>query len=360
MKVLRYLVILSAALFLSCTKDYPDILLKKVTMTKLHTIEGYLEDVDRSRLFVTSYGIKVDDEANLFIYNSISGSIKVFDKTGNFFSEISGRGMGPEEIETYRDYYIYKDTVFVIDNNVRLKKFFKNGNYITTKVLRLDMMTIPTKCRQLNDSTILAKLLKLKKDDDNLYIKNSLVFLDNDRNIKKVLHESREIDYLKYNIESMSVDYLTACNDNIIYQTHMNKSEYKINIFDRDGNELEPITRKYRLQKLSDEELELASRFYKANKFDEKLFSKIYDFKVSIMDIQTDKYGNLWVLRGDLGYELVFDILNKDGELYSGYRVPLRNIDNSRAMKEVLIRDRLYIIDHDENLIDVYDYMIEN
>ncbi|NOR45405.1 MAG: 6-bladed beta-propeller [Candidatus Delongbacteria bacterium] len=355
-------IFLMIVLFVSCTKMENIEELKTVKLTKLYTIEGFTEEATRKEMFVTSYGIKADNKNKLYIYNKITGSIKVFDENGDFYSEISGRGMGPEEIEAYIEYYLHRDTVFVVDNNIKVKKFLSNGKYLDTKIrdrdLSLDDIFLPINIKYLNDSTIISKMLQFRREDGELFLRNGLALIDADTNLKKMIYKTKEINYAREGQTSMWFSPLITHSRERIFLSFMSKSEYKINVYDYLGNELEPIIKKYRKQKFSDVELKLARIYHEKNNLDPNIFHSMYDYSPSVLDVEADKYGNLWVLRGYMGYEMVFDIF-KDGKLYSEYKFNLRNEDDSRALKEVFFKDRMYIIDHDENLIDVYDYEFE-
>ena len=355
MKVLRYLVILSAALFvLSCAKDNQDIPQKKVTLTKLYTIEGFPEGADSVETFTVGYSLQIDKNGYLYILDEKSGSIKVFDNKGDFSSNISKRGMGPDELENGDTFYIHNDTVFVFDNRVKIKKFFKGGEYISTKVLAPELMFVPLSFSVLNDSTLIGRVNTYKRTDENVEISLELAIFDKEFNKIEVLAEPK----IKYPTEFYKIESahtLHSYNDEYIFTAQMSKSEYKIKMFSHRGEFKGNIVQNYAKKRYTESEMQRIKDFVPETS---DHFDYYFDYKPAVFEISNDKKGRLWVQRsnGIYGSDIVYDIF-ENGDKTTEFIY--KNDGSKEFEKSVYLKDRLYIVDHSNNLIEVYEYKIE-
>jgi hypothetical protein len=355
MKVLRFMVVSLLLIIFSCTKDKQDILQKKVTLTKLHTIEGFPEGEESARTFMLDHNeTAADEKGNLIIRDKESGSLKVFDKSGKFVSSVSKKGVGPEEIQNISSFLIEKDTIVVFDNRVNLKKFNKNGDFVSATTLKMADVRLFENMTPLNDSTMIGISSVSRKVNNGVEIDVELVLSDRHFNIFKTLDSNLNE---KINLDKVFFDepVFTFSKENI-FVSRRSKSEYKIKIYSIYGDYLRTIKMNYARTKYNRHEMEKISKLdYLAP---EELKS-VYDYKPALYGIQTDKYGNLWIIKskGSFGSDLNFDIIS-DGKPITS--ITIKNDDPAgNSEKDFIIKEYFYIIDHDENLIEVYDYKIE-
>ena len=355
MKVLKYLVILSVVLFVvSCAKDNQNLPIKKVTLTKLHTIEGFPEGTDSVETFTVGYSLQIDESGYLYIHDERSGSIKVFDDQGNFFSSISKKGLGPEELEHFDTFFFKKDTVCVFDNRVKLKKFLKTGEYISIQMLNPELLFIPLSFSVVNDSTLLGRVNNFKRTAESAEICCELAIFDNKFNKNAVLAGP----IVKFPDDAYTLEYvnpLSALNSENIFVAEMSKSEYAINVYSHSGEYLRTIRQNYAKKRYSESEMQRIKEFVPETS---DHFDYYFDYKPAVFEISSDKKSRLWVQRsnGIYGSDIVYDIF-ENGDKIADF--VYKNDGSKEFEKAVYLKDRLYIVDHSNNLIEVCDYKIE-
>jgi hypothetical protein len=354
MKVLRYLVILSAILLaVGCAKEEVKEE-KQVKINKLYTIEGFPEGADSTRTFSFTWnGTKIDNAGNVFVRDVKSGSIRVFDNEGNFKNNITNTGMGPEEIETFNVFYFDKDTLCILDSRIKLKKFLKDGKYMSSKILKFEDITLPAEIYELNDSTLIMRLTTYKKVENGILLGQILSLNDKSLNRRKVIYES----YLNYPKEGKQIllkEPIFAFNENSVYVTTRNKSEYKVDVFSNTGNFRSKINKNYTRTKFSQKELDMLV----ADGLNSEELDEIYDFKLSIFDLSTDKFGNLWVQRasGYFGDDIAYDII-KDDQIIAQFKI--ENTEETKTEMKIITDKYLYILDYSNDTIEVYGYEFE-
>ena len=355
MKVLNVFVIVLMFILISCTDNSSKPELKQVKLTKLYTIDGYPEDADPERCFEASYSVKIDKNGYLYIYDQKSGSIKVFDKSGNFFSSISKKGIGPEELEHFDTFFLKKDTVCVFDNRIKLKKFFNTGEFISMKIINPELFFMPLNFSLLTDSTLLGRVNNYKKTEDSAEISCDLTIFDNNFNKVITLADPK----VKFPDDGYTLEYVNpvyAYNSENIFVAAMSKSEYSVKVYSHSGEYLRTIRQNYAKTKYSKHEMELIlSEFPRESDH----FDYYFDFKLAISDLAADKNGYLWVQRnpGLYGSDIYYDIFKDDGIIA---KFVLKNDGTNEFERAVYLSEYLYIFDYFNNSIDVYDYEIEN
>ncbi|MDA3884493.1 MAG: 6-bladed beta-propeller [Candidatus Delongbacteria bacterium] len=351
----RIIILLSIlTLLISCsTEKNGKQELKTVKLTKLHTIEGYPEGADSTRTFSLWWkGVKVDDEGNVFIRDKKSGSIRVFDNKGRFKNNITAEGMGPEEVEIMSGYYLDKDTVCIIDNRIKLKKFLKNGQYLSYKVIEYDEISSPIDIQELNDSTLVVRVIFGKTIDDVRMVGQSLDIYN--KSFVKInrIYESF-IDYLNESDKLFFTEPIFAFNDSSIFLTTRNKSEYKVGIYSHQGKLVGNIRKNYFKKRFTEDELDKI--FGKDNRPEN--YKNIYEYKIAIYEMMCDKYGYLWTLTDGYAYgDMVYDIFDNDRLIA---KFILERSDEKKVTRSIVLKDKFFLIDYDNGLIEVYDYEFE-
>lgn len=356
MNILKYLLISTLALIIfSCANKESVSELKQVVLTKLYTIEGYPEGADSVRTFLLDYsGTKADDIGNLYVRDKKSGSIKVFDKSGKFVSGVSKKGVGPEEIQNISSFLIEKDTIVVFDNRVNVKKFNKNGEFISANTLKQPNLRLFENILPLNDSTMIGISSAYRKCKNGLEIDVELVLADRQFDILKTIESNLNE---KANLDRVFFDEpIFTFNTENIFVSKRSKSEYKIKIYSLNGDYLKTINLNYARTKYDQHEKDLISKLDYLTPDESRV---IYDYKPVMYGMQTDKYGNIWVIRstGIFGSDIDFDIISEDKIVTN---LTIKNDDTAgNSEKYFIIKEYFYIIDYENNLIEVYDYEIE-
>ena len=355
MRIFKIIVLTAIlSMLVSCSKKESTPEQKQVVLTKLYSIEGFPDDADSIRCFSASHSVNSDEMGYLYIYDEKSGSIKVFDKSGKFFSSISKKGLGPEELERFDTFYINKDTVCVFENRIKLKKFLRTGEYVSVKILNSELLFIPINFSVLTDSTLLGRANNFKKTAESAEICCELAIFDKEFNKKIILAEPK----VKFPDDAYTMEFvnpISAYNDKNIFVTSMSKSEYKIKVYSLSGDYVRSIKQNYIRTKYSKQEMEqILSEFPKESEH----FYYFFDFKLAIDDLTTDKNGYLWVLRnaGFYGSDIEYDII-EDDRIIS--RFVCKNDGTKDFEKSIYIKNYFYIIDHYNNSIEVYDYEFE-
>lgn len=356
MNILKYLLISTLALIIfSCANKESVSELKQVVLTKLYTIEGYPEGADSVRTFLLDYsGTKADDKGNLYVRDKKSGSFKVFDKSGKFLSIISKKGVGPEEIQYFDSFLIEKDTMVIFDNKINLKKFNKNGEFISANTLKQPNLRLFENILPLNDSTMIGISSAYRKCENGLEIDVELVLADRQFNIFKTLESNLNE---KTNLDRVFFDEpVFTFNKENIFVSKRSKSEYMIKIYSVNGDYLSTINLNYARVKYSQSEREKIRKIDYLTPEESKV---IYDYKPVMYGMQTDKYGNIWVIRstGIFGSDIDFDIISED-KIIANLLIKSDN-SSENPEKYFIIKEYFYIIDYENNLIEVYDYEIE-
>jgi hypothetical protein len=329
--------------------------LKSVTLTKIYTIEGFPDDAEPKREFSLGYIFKADNGGFCYIADEKSGSIKVFDRSGGFYSSISQLGMGPEEIENLNTFYFHKDTVFVIDNRAKLKKFLRNGQYIGFKTMEPEILTLIRNMFVLNDSTFLCSHQTFERTSDNIRVSHKLSFFDQDMRLRTDIYEK---SHLRSEFDEMVfIEPVFTVSEKGIFVSQRSKTAQNINIYSHEGQFLRNISKNIPRIKFSKSEMTKIYEFYKDQFEDESEIDKWYDYKFCLSELFSDKYGNLWVQN-----DLVNALGKTSFDIYGGDKIIAKfDYDNEGNMTgeiEFFIKDRFYVIDYANNEIVVYDYKI--
>ena len=110
------------------------------------------------------------------------------------------------------------------------------------------------------------------------------------------------------------------------------------------------IRKNYSKKRFTEEELDKI--IGKGKRSDE--YMKIYEYKTAIDEIYCDRNGYLWALIGGSEHgDMVYDIFDND-KLIGNFI--LENSTGEKQNKAIYLKDRMYVVDHDNELIEVYDY----
>ncbi len=355
MRSIKFMAAAALAVFLiQCAKVQIPVELQ-VKVDKLLTIEGKPDStnlISGEAAFDLTYAVSTDKEGFLYVRDEKTGSIKVFDKAGQYFSSVSSAGEGSEQIRNFNTFYTFKDTVYIFDNYSLIKKFLRTGEYLSAINIAFDQYTVPLAVSALNDSTLLGRISTLNSSSEPVLINLELAKFD--RHFRKTMiiqtaPINKEVIHRSYFMEPVF-----AVNDKYIFASKRSRDEYKIKLYTHTGEFVREIVNDYMPVKFSDEE----SRIIKISQMGNPHYKDFFEYKLALHNINTDKYGYLWVQRsdGNFGSDISFDIYD-DENLILTYSMNYSEI--AQNTRWVYLSDRIYVFDHKNDKIDVFDYTIE-
>lgn len=92
-----------------------------IRLVPLETNDESITDVSKIYTF----------DKKLFILDGEHSAILQFDKNGKFINKLSKKGQGAEEYNFISDFFVFKDEVYILNNN-RILRYDLKGNYIKT------------------------------------------------------------------------------------------------------------------------------------------------------------------------------------------------------------------------------------
>ncbi|MEP1150736.1 MAG: 6-bladed beta-propeller [Balneola sp.] len=100
---------------------------------KEEIIFGLDKELDGSELLGQVNGFVVDDNFNLYVIDSMTQEIKVFDKNGKLINRIGKRGRGPGEFLRLNNLYLESDLIYAFDPvQYRVTIFDTKGDLVST------------------------------------------------------------------------------------------------------------------------------------------------------------------------------------------------------------------------------------
>lgn len=349
MKVLRYLVILSAVLLLiSCTNkeathnqyDLNGIRITENSTTPADStfrIElkevGFIDmenETDSNRFISMIANVDIDDEGNIFIMDLMKRRIHKYDKKCNFIKTFGRIGNGPGEFEYPGTINVRKDTVFVPDlATLQVIKYDTDGNFIVNKKIN-DVSKFPSYPKKFGERYLSESInIYPNEEKGGLVMYEDINLYDSRFNFIKHLYKN------KYYSDGADANDLAkkalviTYNDSLLYVYEKSIDKYQIDVFDNEGDKVGEIRKNYRRFKIAPDK-----------------------YANSVSSLQTDKYGRLWVGVYDEKNQkkYVYDIFENDIFIN---RVVL---DIEEGYFRYFIEDKLVAVNRDNNKIKIYEY----
>lgn len=365
MKVLRYLVILSAVLLLlSCSKKEVTYEVSEVNGIRITRNTGVpadstfrielkevgfidMENVsDTIRFIQSASDFEFDYLGNLFILDRDKHRIHKYDKDLKFVKAFGRNGKGPGEFWLPGMMNSRKDTLFLSNwTNLKIIKYDLDGNYICDKTLT-DQNKFPSYPKKFGAKYINRSTSSTMGSDNQMVMINDVTLYDENFNFEKSLYQ---IEY-PYNrdVENDPTEkgYASAFSDSLVYVSENSKDTYKISVLNSQGDQIREIRRNYIKTKVDEKEAEALRK--SGEKYGMK-YKIIY--KNSINWMLTDKYGRLWVAANDNSEDqLKFEIYENDILLN---RIVL-NIE--KGYSPYFVGDKIVGINRENNNIKIYEY----
>jgi len=265
-------------------------------------------------------GVEADSEGNIYIMDRYDFKVLKFDKDGKFTGGIGKKGQGPGEFETPITIFIdNKDNLYVHDiTRWSLVVFNKKGEFVEN-IKGTGILYYLSKVMINPDLNIVCGYQPLSTMDDEQIYKISK--FDREFNHLLDIYE-REGVFITKSIRTGGGTFSmqaprytpgviwTMDSDGRFYISY--NDSYNIKILSNNGELISEINRKYKPEKISDEEKKQMLESYEKRI---KNISKYIDFpkvKPPILRLYTvEDY--LFVLRKRIGKEYFFDVFDKQG-----------------------------------------------
>jgi len=308
----------------------------------------------------------VDSEGNIFILDHGNCRIQKYDKTGNYLQTIGRKGQGPGEFEEPWGIYLdSEDKIYIYDSiRYNISFFGKNGNF--KRVIRLPSFTYDF---GITKNKNVLMIYTSRSPDKSREGKRSLVLINPEGNIIKIIASypyqlrPRIKGHMPSNPYSHKLYFFPASDGGGVYG---HSSEYKLFVLDSSGNlnymiEMdkppEPIIKKDK-NKLIDRYLERQKLFPIGEKLSRSEVKRTYifpKFKPLFLGIISDDKGRIYIR----GYDpddssAYFDLFNKEGYYIYKIKAPL--------YPRIIKKGYVYLVKRDPgtDYVKVKRYKIKN
>lgn len=335
----------------------------KITPKEVFTIRGRDESVgDSLRDFVFPRSTVLDSYGNIYILDQKLSEIKKFDKNGVFLKSFCRMGTGPGELQVGIGLICLNDTLFVHEVNTKHHlKFTVNGEFLERILMEApsDLWFVT----KLDSERSLVTALTAIEKDNEMFLTYDLQIRDSRFRILKTLRNNMS-KYLEANTNFLENINSYCVGKNKLYIAKISNSEYCIDVYDLDGNQLYRIRKDFRKIAMTDNEVsELHKSLNIAFDDKEKRELKInYKFAIDAMSMYEDKNGNLLVqVPIERNEENINDFVVdafKDGVFINRLKMDIgRGYDfYNSGHQRFFIGDRIYYQNRDDNYVKVYEY----
>jgi hypothetical protein len=336
----------------------------KLELKKLFTISSESGSDSTAELRLP-YLITEDGYQNIFVLDVMASNVKKYDSEGKFLKVIGREGQGPGEFYDPSIMYIYSDTLNVYSNgSTVISKFDLDGNFFYGK--KVDRIQ-PQWFKYSRSGKSLAGFVfipNLGKDREIADIDYCMIDLKT-LTVKSCIQKNpmNQEEFMAGKIDWLIFRAPLATDDNYAYLSDNTDYQYRILVYDHDGNKKSEIRKSYQKIRIEKNEKEKYIEDMKKvmRKGDEP---KVDEFKKAIYEMYTDKYGRLLVIPSidrHKGKDGVYVDIFKDGKFLNRVKYDLMNKSTIGLLWQVrssviFSGSRLYYLDRDKNVIDVYDY----
>ena len=366
MKVLRYLVVLSAVILLiGCTKkevtyeqyDENGVRITKnngipgdstltITVKEAAVIEMTNEEYPEKTIRQLT-SMDVDSEGNIYILDAPKARISKFDSSGSFIKSFGTSGQGPGEFQRPQHLIISSDTIVVSDFGTwKLVKFDLEGKYSGEKQFE-DYYQFPAKPEVFGDGYIsFSQFTKADESGQRINV-ISLGLYDKNFELIKDVYQAESVLDLSVEYDATSFGIKHRISNNELYVSKNSKTEYSIDVYDLNGERIRQIRKNHIRVKAPQEQID------KQKEYNEKRGTKfLTEYYNAISAIYSDKYNRLWVGSAQQEKEegIWYDIFENDVFLA---RV---KIELGEKFFPYYISDRIIALNYQTNTIKIYEY----
>ncbi|MFO7810559.1 MAG: hypothetical protein R6V47_04220 [Candidatus Delongbacteria bacterium] len=359
-------VIIFVIILISCSKK-PEY--EKMHIELLFTIDGGFKAEkaeDYNRKFTVVSDIEVDSEGILYLFNPRLERIIKFDANGEYIGYFGSRGTGKGEFLNAVDFAIMKDTLYIKNTYTNtVIRYTNDGKFIDYFEDKTGKFSLGENLRAVSDDRFVSYVSNGEKTDEGILVTNNLSILNKKLEETALLREySAKLD--KDN--PVFFEFMTkyAYGEGKIFVAENSENEYKINIFDTDGNRTGEIVKEYSPASYNEAELSKIKSLpisVTKTKDERDTVSTKPVYKKSINALFFDKYNRLIVCpsvkRTEKDqHDFIADIF-EDGKFVKRVVIPqLKGEDMLyRTDSEIYFKgDRIYEVLHEELKINVYGF----
>ncbi|HQO08890.1 MAG TPA: 6-bladed beta-propeller [Clostridiales bacterium] len=369
MKVLKYLLILTVfILAVSCTKKvatYEQVVENGIKITKNtgvpadSTFKIELKEVafiendseaDPERYLNQPTIVDFDEAGNIYIFDRTKYMIFKYDQKGSFIMSFGQQGQGPGEFIQPGTIIVREDTLYVTEiRSYKISKFNLDGEFLGDKKFP-DIHNFPMLPSKFGENyiTVFGATKSIVTDEGKRTNIKETSLYDQNFDFIKNLHileyeppaEGAEFDPTEKGIQA-------AASDINAYVYEHSKTQYKIDVYDINGNKVREIRKYYSriktpldFHKKYEEIWAKQGRKYKS------------EFRNSIYQLRTDKYNRLWVSgptnKEEEGY--YYDIFEND--IFINRVKPVME----EGYGLLFVADKIIGYNSSENKIKIYEY----
>ena len=322
---------------------------------------NYETDIDD--IFIKEItSLKEDNKGHVYILDKSETKVYIFDKNMKLIQKFGNKGNGPGEMQDPYNLLIMDNHIYISDAALKKNlKFNLNGKFIKDIIPKNGQL--PQSSKNVSNDKFVAILWNFYEEDKKLFMKYEVTLLNKEFEKLKTLNSiTKEYDPKNYDSE----DFVTrfTVSDNEIFVAEIDESNYKINIFDFDGNLKSYIKKNYRKIKYNNKE----SKDYQerimqfTNGMTTVDLSKI-KYKKAIRGLYFDKSNKYLIVRKaterdpSTQYDFIVDIF-KDGvflkevNFTKDYESFYKEAESNLYV--IFINNSFYAIDEDNMIINKY------
>jgi len=283
------------------------------------TIDCAFEIPDSVRFYEVTY-ISVDELGDTYILDGTECCIHKFNHEGYYLYAISQRGNGPGEISSPAGFTVLNNNrLIVIDNStMRCEAFSTDGEYLG-ELLEWTMF-VPNDICAIADSSFVGSVFSYNSSEDGMVITCDICRY-RDIEEPEILYYTRDWNWSPENSHKIYEEYgrvLYTGDIGGMFYLVPDTREYRVQMYDLDGSLHGVLTRSdlTRVAK-QDSIIVLEKELFEHYAVQDQAYTGGYEPDPSyplIRSIGVDSLGRLWVGRGDIHPEVVFDVWKPDGE----------------------------------------------
>lgn len=313
--------------------------LKEAATISLETETGYIQPPD--------YDFHFDTSGNLYFVDYKTNKIHKYDTKGGSAAVFGGKGQGPGEFSVQPRIFVSGDTLYAAETNIRkVTKFDLNGKYLSEKMIP-DIDKFPKSPIRIGKNYLCSSdYARMDEAGQRFSVISVYVLNDKLDFIKEIYRDEKKVDLTQESDPSEQGVSITAGNG-FAYLYVNSKTEYRIDVYDDDGNKVRSIRKNYIRIESGQKEREWQEDFNK--KTGMKFMTR---FKNSIFNIRADKYNRLWVTTNA-----------EENEKGSNFDIFIDDIFRNRVRFYVedgylmqYVGKKIVAVNYQENKIKIYEY----
>jgi len=308
MKVLKYLLMfLAFILAVSCSKKpatYEQVIENGIRITKNTGVPadstfkinlkevGFIEmenEEDTLRLIQFPQSFDFDTKGNFYILDYQTSMIHKYDSNFKQVAVFGRKGQGPGEFLKASKILVRDDTLIVPDSwQWKINKLDLEGKYISDKQYE-DFKKAPVSISKFGKKYV-NKFYGSTSEEGVRYGLEIVSIFSSNFDHEKDLYTYKNLIDLSKEMDASSNGSEFTTSDSELYLSVNSKTEYKIEVYDAEGNKKRMIRKNHMRVKNSEEAMKQEQEMNK--KYGMKFKT---EFLNAIFGMHSDKYGRLWV-----------------------------------------------------------------